>query len=159
VVQAAKFPPMGIRGAGAGAFAGYGITLGEEFKKGNDETMVIVMVETKEAVDNIDEIMSIDGIDGMFLGPFDLSCSYGHPGEITHPVVAEAMVKAREACKKYGKAAGMHVIPDDAAILADAVNKGFTFLALSYDANFVYLGSKNMIDKARAAAAAKEAQE
>jgi len=153
VVKAAKYPPMGIRGAGAGAFAAYGITLGESFKSGNDDTLVMVMVETKEAVENIDEIMSIDGIDGMFLGPFDLSCSYGHPGEITHPVVAEAMVKSREACKKYGKAAGLHVLPNDYNIIKDAIDKGFTFIALSYDANIIHLGSKEMIEKARQAEA------
>ena len=92
MVRAAKFPPLGARGAGAGPFCGYGITLDESVRSGNDDTLVMVMVETKEAVENIDEIMSIDGIDGMFLGPFDLSCSYGFGGDITNPVVADAMV-------------------------------------------------------------------
>ncbi|HIZ43761.1 MAG TPA: hypothetical protein H9672_03425 [Firmicutes bacterium] len=152
VVRAAKFPPLGARGAGAGPFCGYGITLDESVRSGNDDTLVMVMVETKEAVENIDEIMSIDGIDGMFLGPFDLSCSYGFGGDITNPVVADAMVKAREVCRKYGKAAGMHVIPNDTAILSDAIEKGFTFLALSFDSNFIYLGSKGMLETARRAA-------
>lgn len=149
VVRAAKFPPLGVRGAGAAPYCGYGVTLGDCFRTANEDTLVIVMIETKEAVENIEEIMSIDGIDGMFLGPFDLSCSYGFHGDITNPVVSEAMVKAREVCKKYGKAAGMHVIPNDEVILSDAIQKGFTFLALSFDSNFVYLGSKGMLETAR----------
>ena len=155
VVRAAKFPPLGARGAGAAPFCGYGITLNESFASGNEDTLVMVMVETKEAVENIDEIMSIEGIDGMFLGPFDLSCSYGYHGDITNSVVADAMVKAREVCKKYGKAAGMHVIPNDEAILSDAIEKGFTFLALSFDSNFIYLGARGMIETARKAAEKK----
>ena len=154
VVKAAKFPPLGIRGAGAGPYCGYGITLNEAIATGNEDTLVIVMVETKEAVENIDEILKVEGIDGIFMGPFDLSCSYGFPGDITNPVVSDAMVKVREACKKHGKAAGMHVIPNDEKILSDAIEKGFTFLALSFDSNFIYLGSRGMLETAKKAAEA-----
>ena len=148
-VAAAKYPPAGIRGAGAAPFCCHGLTLGSDFKTANDDMLVMIMVETKEAVENIDEIMSIDGVDGIFLGPFDLSCSYGYPGQITHPVIASAMDTVRDTCRKYGKAAGMHIIPNDKAIIKSAIDRGFTFLALSYDANFIYQSSKEMINLTR----------
>lgn len=148
-VAAAKYPPLGMRGAGAGPFCCHGITLGDDFKTANDDTLVMVMVETREAVENIDEIMSVEGVDGMFLGPFDLSASYGVAGQIGHPIIVEAMDKARAACKKYNKAAGMHIIPNDRAVIETAIKKGFTFLALSYDANFIYQSSVSMIKTAR----------
>ena len=152
VVSAAKFPPMGVRGAGAGAYSCYGVAMNEAVAAANDDTLVMVMIETREAVENIEEIMATEGIDGIFLGPYDLSCSYGYNGQITHPVVSEAMVKAVSVCRKYGKAAGMHVLPNDEAILKDAIEKGFTFLALSYDSNIIYQGSKAMIETAKRAA-------
>ena len=153
VVSAASFPPRGVRGAGAGAYSCYGVDLGEAVASANDDVLIMVMIETKEAAENIEEIMSVEGIDGIFLGPFDLSCSYGVNGQITHPIVSEAMVKVVDVCRKHNKAAGMHVLPNDEKILNDAIEKGFTFLALSYDSNLIYQGSRSMIETANKAAA------
>jgi 2-dehydro-3-deoxy-L-rhamnonate aldolase len=148
VVAAAKYPPLGIRGVGAGAFSCYGIDLVGDMSVVNDDILVIVMVETKDAVDNIDEIMSIDGVDGMFLGPMDLSYSYGYRGQTTHPVIFEAMEKARTACMKHGKAAGMHLGTDKTSIKS-AFDRGFTFVALSTDAAYIYSGSRDAIKNAK----------
>lgn len=149
VVAAAKYPPLGIRGVGAGAFSCYGIDLVGDMSVINDDILVIVMVETREAVENIDEIMSIEGVDGMFLGPMDLSYSYGYRGQTTHPVIFEAMEKARQACVKYGKAAGMHLGTDKTSIKS-AFDRGFTFVALSTNASYVHTGSCNAIKNAQA---------
>lgn len=148
VVAAAKFPPQGIRGVGAGAYACYGIDCVGDMSSMNDDILVIVMVETKEAVENIEEIMSIEGVDGMFLGAVDLSYSYGYRGQTTHPVIYAAMDKAREACLKNGKAAGMHLGTDKASMKA-AFDRGFTFVALSTDGGYIFSESKNAIQNAK----------
>ena len=147
-VAAAKYPPLGKRGVGAGSFCCYGIDLSGDMSLTNDDILVIVMVETREAVENIDEIMSVEGVDGMFLGPVDLSYSFGFRGQVTHPVIYEAMDKARDACLKYGKAPGMHLITDKAGIKA-AFDRGFTFVALSTAANYIYNGSRSAISDAK----------
>ena len=149
VVAAAKYPPLGKRGVGAGPYCCYGIDLASDMSERNDDILVIVMVETKEAVENIDEIMSVEGVDGMFLGPVDLSYSFGYRGQTSHPVIYEAMDKAKAACLKYGKAPGMHLVTDRAGIKA-AFDRGFTFVALSTATNFIYNGSRMAIEDARA---------
>lgn len=154
VVEAAKYPPEGKRGVGAGPYCCYGLELSGDMSLTNDDILVIVMVETKEAVENIDAIMATPGVDGMFLGPADLSYSYGYRGQITHPVIYEAMDKAREACIRNGKAAGMHLL-GGAKSVEDALARGFTFCALSTATNFIFDGSKKAIEQAREIEAAK----
>lgn len=149
VVAAAKYPPLGRRGVGAAPANCYGLELSGDMSRFNSEILVMVMVEQKEAVENIDEIMSVEGVDGMFLGPVDLSYSYGFGGQIMHPVIMEAMDKARDACIKYGKAPGMHLIGGHDAI-KNAIDRGFTFLALSTAGNFIFNGSKQIIEETRA---------
>lgn len=78
-VSAVKYPPMGIRGiAGSTRAAGYGTGIAEYLYSANDETCVIVQVETMAAVNNLDEILEIDGLDGIFVGPLDLATNMGH---------------------------------------------------------------------------------
>lgn len=86
-VAAAKYPPEGKRGVGVGAANFYGVQMTNYIARANQEILVIVMVETKEAVENIDEILQIEGIDGIFLGPYDLSASYGITGHTQDPVI------------------------------------------------------------------------
>lgn len=148
VVAAAKFPPLGKRGVGGAPYCCYGLELGGDMARFNEEILVMVMVEQKEAVENIDEIMAVEGIDGIFLGPVDLSYSYGFGGQITHPIIYEAMDRVRQACLKYGKAPGMHLLGGQKAI-KEAIDRGFTFLALSTAANFIYNGSKQVIEDVR----------
>lgn len=150
VVAAAKFPPIGMRGAGASACNTYGIDLGGEYvKKANEGTLVLLMVETREAVENIDALLEIDGIDGIFMGPFDLSASYGIVGKITDPIIQNAMDKVFASCRAHKKAAGFHVLPNDAAVIKTTMDKGANFIALSFDTNLIYTSSKDIIKTAK----------
>ncbi len=94
VVESVKYPPEGKRGLAGVRAANYGLTgpLGDYVKEANRETMVIVQVETLQAVDNLKEILAVKGTDVVFIGPTDLSSVMGYPGQTSHPEVLK-MVK------------------------------------------------------------------
>ena len=75
-------------------------------KRANDEVVVVVMIETKEAVAAIDEILAVQGVDGVFIGPYDLSLSYGIPGKTSDPVMVDAKRKIVGACRRAKKSRG-----------------------------------------------------
>ena len=84
-VKMTKYPPLGYRGVGLARAQGYGENFNEYVEHANDDTLLMVQIEHKDAVANIEEILSVPGIDGTFIGPYDLSMSMGIPGQITHP--------------------------------------------------------------------------
>jgi 4-hydroxy-2-oxoheptanedioate aldolase len=93
IVAAAKYPPVGNRGAAFSTrAAGYGFFGGDaHIKASNEGTSVIVMAETRAAIESIDEIVAVPGVDAVFFGPNDLSFSLGHPGQMQHPEVVAAI--------------------------------------------------------------------
>lgn len=97
-VKYCKYPPVGLRGiAGSPRAPGYGRNLGSYLQRINDELVIIVAIETPEAVNNIEEICSVEGVDGIFIGPMDLSTSMGQMGNLSHPDVAAAIGKVEKA--------------------------------------------------------------
>lgn len=139
-VQAVKYPPIGTRGVGLARAQGYGF----EFEKYKDwvknESVVIVQIEHIKAVENLDDILSVPGIDGFIVGPYDLSGSMGFPGEFEHPVVVKALKLLSEKAKKYSVVPGFHVIPPDAGKVLEKINEGYKFVAFSLDT--LFLGGK-----------------
>lgn len=104
-VEWSRFPPMGKRGLdGAGADSRYGLDpVLPYIDHANRETFLAFQIEDKEAVDQIDEIAAVPGYDLLFVGPGDLSLSYGVPMQMDHPLLLEAMRKVDDACKRHGK--------------------------------------------------------
>ncbi len=108
-VSAAKYHPLGSRGLAAGtrpAHYGLGVTASEYIEWVNRETLVCVQLEESEALQNIDEILAVDGVDVFFVGPSDLSQSMGYPGQTSAPPVQEAIDGAFAAIVAAGKAPG-----------------------------------------------------
>lgn len=145
-VAAAKYPPVGIRGFAFHRGNNWGVDFDEYVKCANEEIMVIVMIESKEAVENIDSILAIDGVDGVFIGPYDMSGSYGIIGQTGAPEIKGACRKVSEACRKAGKSAGMHIVLPTAEAVKNAVADGFTFLALGMDTVFLANGAKQALE-------------
>lgn len=142
-IDYAKYPPIGKRGVGLFRAQKYGLGF-EEYKKWvNDELVIIAQIEHIEAVHNIEEIITTDGIDGIIIGPYDLSGSMGYPGEYHREDVKGAIADVLSTCKKYNFSSGFHVIESDPAKLQERIEEGCTFLAYSLD--FFFLG-----DSARA---------
>jgi len=104
-VEWCRFPPLGKRGLdGAGADSRYGLDpILPYLEHANKETFLAFQIEDKEAVDQIEEIAAVPGYDMLFVGPGDLSLSYGVPMQFDHPLITEAMKKVNDACKRNGK--------------------------------------------------------
>lgn len=138
-VKACKYPPQGIRGVGPRRCIMYGfISAKEYFKKANEDILVIVQIETEEGVNNVGEILSVDGIDGVFIGPNDLSASLGIFQEFNNPKYVAAVEKVLNAAKAAGKIAG--IMTQDPQDALDKVRKGFNFIALRHDIAYMIRG-------------------
>jgi 4-hydroxy-2-oxoheptanedioate aldolase len=117
-VQAVKYGPRGTRGLAGVRAADYGQrgSLGDYVRTANEETLVIVHVESAHAVERVDEIAAVDGVDVVFLGPTDLSNSLGVPGQLSHPIVVEHLERAASATLAARKVLGVTVPTAEAAV-------------------------------------------
>lgn len=142
-----KYPPVGVRGMGVGRAVLFGAPAEEVrdyYRDANSETLVIVQVEHYLAVENIDEILSVPGIDIAFIGPMDLSTSMGISGQLTHPDVLNSCRKVIEACKKH------NVIPGTMTWtggMKQHMDMGFKFLLGGIDGQILYNGVKKLVDE------------
>lgn len=149
-VKAVKYPPLGTRSVGLARAQGYGKTFDEYKSWINKYSIIIVQIEHIDAVNNIEDIFSVDEIDGYAIGPYDLSASLGMAGDLNHDKVLDAEKKVLEVSKKYSKIAGIHVIKPDVNSTLDKIRMGYRFIAVSID--FLFLGDAciNTMDEIRA---------
>jgi 2-dehydro-3-deoxyglucarate aldolase len=154
-VRSAKYPPLGFRGVGLARAQGYGTTFADYVTGANASTLVIVQIEHKDAVANIDEILEVPGIDGTFIGPYDLSMSMGLAGQLDHPEVVAARDRVLQATRARGLAAGIHLVhPDRAATdLQTYVDQGYRFIALGTDILFLGDSARTLAAHARSVTA------
>jgi len=145
-VMAAKYPPQGIRGFCFSRMNNWGVDFDEYAKKANENIAVVVMIESKEAVENINEILEVKGVDGTFIGPYDMSGSYGVVGQIDHPLILDACKTVVKACNKHSKAAGLHIVKPTPESIEKAVEDGFTFIALGVDTVFLSQGARTAVN-------------
>jgi 2-dehydro-3-deoxyglucarate aldolase len=136
-VKAVKYPPLGTRGVGLARAQGYGDKFDEYAATVNAESIVIAQVEHIDAVNNLESILSVEGIDGCIIGPYDLSGSLGVPGNFEHPDVLAALRKVEQTCQKRRVALGMHVIQPDYRQVMEKVAKGYSFIGFSLDILFL----------------------
>jgi 4-hydroxy-2-oxoheptanedioate aldolase len=106
LVQACRYPPAGIRGYGPRRAGVYGFDADEYFREANNSLLCIPIIESKLSVENIEEIVAVDGIDAVCIGPMDLSISLGRFKQFESSVYLEAHEKVRRACRKHQKAMG-----------------------------------------------------
>jgi 2-dehydro-3-deoxyglucarate aldolase len=139
-VNYVKYPPHGKRGVGLARAQKYGTGFDDYKQWLHNESVVIAQIEHIQAVENIDAILDVPGIDGIMIGPYDLSGSMGYPGEYDRADVKAAIEKVEQACKAKNKPLGFHVIQPDHQLMTDKINKGYRFLAFSLD--FYFLGDK-----------------
>lgn len=146
-VSYVKYPPIGKRGVGLSRAQNYGIGFEEYKKHVNEEIVVIAQVEHIEAVNNLSDIISTQGIDGIIVGPYDLSGSMGKPGAYNDDDVKEALEKVKKVCREHNFPLGFHVIESDSSKLKVKIDEGYTFLAFSLD--FFFLGdtARNEMNK------------
>lgn len=130
-VRFAKYPPLGVRGVAAVHRASRFGAAADYFTRANDETCVIVQLETPEAVDLLPEIAALPGIDAVFVGPGDLAASMGHIGEIGHPEVQAKIAQAAKAARDAGKPIG--IVGPNPEMVRRFQNYGYGFTAIGSD--------------------------
>ncbi|NOY80140.1 MAG: 2,4-dihydroxyhept-2-ene-1,7-dioic acid aldolase [Kiritimatiellaeota bacterium] len=148
-VAAAKYPPAGVRGFAFSRMNDWGVRFDEYCRQANRDIAVVVMIESRRAVECIDEILAVDGVDGVFIGPYDLSGSFGIPGQTDHPTVKTACAAVRDACVRHGKSAGIHLVRPTSEGIARTLAEGFTFIALGVDTVFLGQAARAALDAAR----------
>ncbi len=136
-VAEAKYPPRGRRGYGYSRANMHGVDFDTCIASADDEIAMILQIEHFEAIGNLDGILRVPGVDGLFIGPLDLSGSMGLTGRLEHPRVQEALARFREACRTHGRAAGMHVVRPAPDNVRQAVEQGYTLIALGLDNVFL----------------------
>jgi 2-keto-3-deoxy-L-rhamnonate aldolase RhmA len=146
---AAHYPPRGVRGFSYVRANAHGLRFAEYTRDAASRVLVIVMVESRRAVENIDAILEVDGVDGVFVGPYDLSGSYDVPGQTDHSLVQEALDSVVTACRNVGKVAGQHVVKPDQSTIARALASGYRFLGLGMDTVFLADGARASLTIAR----------
>ena len=139
-VSYVKYPPFGKRGVGLSRAQKYGTSFDTYQDWVKNESIVIAQIEHIEAVHNLEEIFSVEGIDGIIVGPYDLSASMGYPGQYDRADVKEALNKIVEITKRLKKPLGFHVIESGHSKTLEKIKEGYTFLAFSLD--FFFLGDK-----------------
>lgn len=132
MVKAMRYPPAGVRGVGASvARASRWGRTDAYMGRAEQELCLLVQAETATALENLEEIVRVDGVDGVFIGPADLSASLGHPDDAGHPEVQAAIEKSIKCIRKAGKAAGTLAV--DPAMARKCLNWGANFVAVAVD--------------------------
>jgi 4-hydroxy-2-oxoheptanedioate aldolase len=144
-VAAVRYPPRGVRGvASASRASRYGRTT-DYLKKADSEICLLVQVETRTALDELEAIATVEGVDGVFIGPSDLSASLGHVGNPAHPDVQEALQGAVTRLKAVGKPAGILTGNEDE--IRRYIGWGYTFVAVGSDVGLLARGADALAKK------------
>lgn len=147
-VRWSKYPPQGTRSVGVGRVHHYGARLQETIDTINDSVAVIVQVEHIQAVENIDEIASVKGVDAVLIGPYDLSASMGIPGKVGDPAVKTAIEKVRLACQKNNMPLGIFTASIEFA--RECARNGFNLVAVGTDTLMLVDSSRRMLTELKA---------
>ncbi len=133
LVRAVKYPPEGERGVGYCAANLYGFALDAYLKRANADILCCVQIEHVKAIEQIDAILSVPGVDAAFIGPYDLTASLGITAQFDHPKYRAALDTFLAACARHKVAPGIHVVQPDPEAVARAAKQGYRLIAYSLD--------------------------
>lgn len=144
-VNSVKYPPVGFRGVGLARAQKYGLDFAGYKKWCDENSVTIVQIEHIDAVNNLRDILSTEGVDGFIVGPYDLSASLGFPGEFEHPLVKEALAEVKKVSAELNALSGFHVIPPCVDAFNEKVQEGYKFVAHSLDSLILAQNVKNLM--------------
>lgn len=147
IIQHCKYAPNGDRGIGIGRAHKYGIDFERYLEKANEETAVILQAESCDAVDNINDIVNVKGLDAILIGPYDLSASLGVPGQIEHPMVQDAINTIIKSCQNANVSMGFFGVSAEAVL--PYKEKGFTLLTVGVDTTFLIKSASDTLKDIR----------
>jgi len=146
-INACFYPPKGCRGVGLARAQNYGTKFEEYRKNSESKTKIIIQIEHAEAVKNIDEIFSVKGIYGYFIGPYDLSASLGEAGDFNTKKLIDALKLVKESGIKKGVKPGYHVIEPDPQEVIKKKKEGYKIIGISLDMLFLLRGIGTALKK------------
>jgi 4-hydroxy-2-oxoheptanedioate aldolase len=144
-VQAVRYPPAGVRGVAVASRASNYGRITDYLKKANSEICLLVQVETRTALGELEAIAKVEGVDGVFIGPSDLAASLGHIGNPQHPDVQKALEDAARRLKAVGKPAGILTANEEEA--RRYIGWGYTFVAVGADLGLLVRGADALAKK------------
>lgn len=154
LVRCMRYPPDGIRGMAATRASGWGRNP-VYAKEANREVCLLVQAETRKGIDNLDEIAAVEGVDGVFIGPSDLSAAFGHVGDPWHPEMEQIIADSFRRIQQAGKAVGILTLDETRA--KQHVEMGATFIAVGTDSNLMVRGTTELRSKFKGDSASKAA--
>ncbi len=144
-VAATRYPPRGVRGVAGTTRASRFGRVRDYARRAHEETCLLVQVETREGLDNLEAICAVDGVDGVFIGPADLHASLGHTGETANPAIVPLIDDAIRRIRKTGKAPGfLTAVEADARRVLDC---GAQFVAVGADIGILARGAEALATK------------
>jgi 2-dehydro-3-deoxyglucarate aldolase/4-hydroxy-2-oxoheptanedioate aldolase len=135
VVRLCRYPPEGVRGVGVARAHGYGARFQEYLDTANEQVAVVIQAESAEAVEQIQSIVEVPGIDAILIGPYDLSSSLGKAGRLDDPEVQGAIAAVTASCQKAGIPLGAFGV--SAPAVRPFLERGFTLIAVGIDTLFL----------------------
>lgn len=147
-VDAVRYPPIGKRGVGLARAQGYGFTF-EEYIEKQKYIKLVVQIEHIDAISNLSQILSVEGIDGSIIGPYDLSASMGKPGRYEENDVKKAIKEYEQISSKMGKPMGFHIVEPNYQKVLEMWSDNYSILALSFDAMFLGTICRDQLSKIR----------
>lgn len=144
-IKSLKYPPSGERGVGLARAQHWGNKFNEYLKWLENDSIIIVQIEHIDAVNNLDEIFSLNGISGYIIGPYDLSSSMGVPGDFTNPEFIQTIERIKSKAKKYNLCGGIHVVEPNTNELQQRIDEGYRFIAYSLDTRMLDSVSRNAL--------------
>lgn len=157
VVSATRYPPQGIRGVGSALARASGFNrMPEYLQTANDEICVLIQIETPKGVENLDDILATEGVDGVFIGPSDLSASMGHIGNPGHPDVQKVIEESIAKIVAAGKAPGILIA--DQTLAQRYIELGALFVGVGTDTGLLMKSSNDLAAKFKANIEAPKAE-
>jgi 2-dehydro-3-deoxyglucarate aldolase len=138
----AYYPPKGSRGVGYSRANLYGKNFKEGLQENRNELVIIAQIEHIKAVESLDDILSTQNLDGIIIGPYDLSASMGLTSQFEHDDFITTLKEINEKASHYGIPMGLHIVEPDIHTLQDKIKEGYQFIAYGIDAVFLYQSSK-----------------
>lgn len=150
VIESAKYEPQGHRGASTAAVAARypDLPAADYIEWANRETMVVIQIETRKGLENVEEILKVPGLDAVMIGPFDLSQSLGIPADTRDPRMEKAFRRIIGACQQNGIAPGVHL--QDPEVVRYWISQGMRFVTYQYDSKLFRDNARNAVSSLRA---------
>lgn len=144
IIRYCKWPPAGNRGVAFSRANIFGHKF-EDYKKEAQAPLIVAMIENNSALENLEKILSVKGLDAILIGPYDLSASMGIVGEFSNPIFTSAINKILRLSKKLKISAGIHIVEPSELDVKKSLKQGFRFIACAMDTVMIRNSAKNYL--------------